>query len=381
MALTLNSFFGCETGTLTAGTEQLFTVQNTVSADSSIKRSGNYSAKLTGAVAQGSILIYRGNNGTTDAGNNYIYGFAVRFSSVTPVTAFDFLGVVKPTGGASTDLRLKLNTNGDLLIMNSANVNVGTVAAPFVANTWYFIELYHVRSASGSVDVFIDGIFKTSASSSFMGNTSNINLDYFQFQSGLAVGVDVYIDDFYTMSGATSTSQLLGVNAHVSAAYQKTNGAATEIGSALSSGTWANSSETPGSESNFSTYAAGRAGGMMCNSGTRVGAFGDINLSNVMIKGMLGTFRAKRSSGSASTHRIRMGNNMDGMTDLTVTLSTSFANYYFLSESATIVPNITESIQLGYSVTGGAQTMTLSDAWVMLLYVKSNGNFFQFFYI
>lgn len=385
MALTLHSFFGCETGSFTTGTEQFRTSQGTITADSAIKRSGGYSCKLTGNATLGLLSLYLGNNGTTSGGNDHIFGFGLRLAVTNFTTLATIFAVVR---GGANDFKLRMDTNGDLVVTKETDVELGRVLNPFAVNTFYFIEIKQTRDNTvGSIILHIDGVEKVNVSTVDTQSigTPNIDTDSGQWQSGTVTGEDIWIDDFYYYSGATSVSEFLGVNTHVSTPYQKTDGTATDVGSTLTAGTWANNSELPGSEANTSNYGLGLAGGMTCSTGTRAGPSGDANLSGSTIKGMLGTFWAKRSAGAGSTHNIRMGNNVDGMTDRTVTLSTSFANYFFCSELSTIVPLLTEYAQLGYSVgAGGGQTMTVSDIWAMILYVSSpaagsDGNFFLSF--
>ena len=63
----------------------------------------------------------------------------------------------------------------------------------------------------------------------------------------------------------------------------------------------------------------------------------------------------------------RIGNDVDGMTDDTVTASAAFANYFKITESATIVPTPDEYFQHGFGRTGG-QTPICSEIMAFLLY-------------
>jgi len=58
------------------------------------------------------------------------------------------------------------------------------------------------------------------------------------------------------------------------------------------------------------------------------------------------------------------------MTDAAGTLTTAFANYVVVSESATIVPLTTESFQYGMR-TAGAQDITAADIWAMIANVTA----------
>ncbi len=365
MALTLNNFYGAETG----GTEEFSGISGIPTYSTSIKRSGTYSLELLGALGLNAVQIPLTALGVTSAGNNYILGFGIYIVDTTPTVLRTLLAFCI-NANLSSDYSFNLDTNGNCVIGNANNAVAGTIVNPFTANTWHYIEIYHVKSNTGSLEVFIDGVSKLIVASSDFDDSGGAG-NFIQIQSSLVIGENYYYDDVYLLSGATSSSQRLGTSLKITKAYQKTDGTGTDIGSALTTGTWANVSQTPLNETNTAVYNVGVKGAMNTNSGTRLGPSGDTSiLSGSTFLASKFTIRAMRSGGGASTHLHRIGKNGTIASEFTVALTTSYATFNRLDITTVDLANDYMTHGFG-SNAGGGQSMTTADMWVTILYIEN----------
>ena len=215
MVLTINNLTGFETGGLE---ETSSTFGSPDATEATVVRSGIRSLKLPGAASPAQVFIPF-NTPVTSAGDNYICGFAVRFTDITPTSTTPFWAGVFTT---ISNITLKIEaTTGDLLLFDRDDLEIASEAAPFTVNTWHYIEVYWFENATtGLAEVFLDG-------NSIMSVTSQ------DFRAGVAEtygftgtvdsGEDIYFDDIYMMTGATAASNRLG-DAEVFA-YQNDAGA------------------------------------------------------------------------------------------------------------------------------------------------------------
>ena len=267
-----------------------------------------------------------------------------------------------------------LETDGDLYLGDTDLTNNTTVTNPFTVDTWHYVEFYWSNTNGGTLLFFVDGVQKGSLVGNFSGTIERWRIINNNASNPSLI---INIDDVYIADGATSTTELLGSNFCVSKVYQG-DGLTTE-GSALNAGSWANTQEFPGNDTNTASYTGTPlSGGTTLTGGSRQGPNGDAALSGTR-KCVLGVFRAKRGSGGGTTHKLRLGNNTDGMTDFTIAITTSFVNWWVLSESESVAATFTEYGKMGMSVSG-AQDIVMADMYYMLGYVKaaasSDGNFF-----
>lgn len=367
MPLTLNNFVGFETG----GLEEASATVNSPTAQTTTVRSGTYALSLAGAVSAPSYEIAPvGTNG----GSGAIQGFGYRTTTVIPTNDTDVFQAWS-ANDATTLIRLRLKAvTGNVDLIDANNAVVGTITAPFSANTWYFIELFWEILAAGDAEVFIDGVSKLSVlNKDFLNVLQNPRVALFTGDN--VVGQDTFIDDYYILTGAVVTDRYSsGASSpwfSVPRTYQCTDEDATDLGNTLDVGTWANASEVPVNETNVATYstAGPMTGGTTTDSpSTRLGPTGGPTLGT--IKGAKWIHQLKRGGGAGTTHSKRYGNSGDGLTDAVVALGTAFANFITLSEAATAVPLATESFQYGMK-TDGAQDITAAEIWAMIANVTA----------
>jgi hypothetical protein len=343
MALTLNNFIGFETG----GTEESSAVTASPAIVTSNVRTGSYALEIN---ADNEAYSFSPFESVSDAGDDQIIGFAVRFNTLP-----------------SSDTRHVLRADDSLPIWdigfydNATNVVLratddsgttydGTTALS--AARWYYIEIKWQHVASGNFDVFLDGSSEIT-STTFDGIGSG-TFDTYSFRTS-SNGAETYqIDDAYCMSGATGTSDFLGPRTEVLGVYQNTAEDGTDQGDALIAGTWANAGEIPLNDGTAASYAQDAAigGYTICDEGYLAGPAGD---AAGTITGAKYIARLARTNGSSPTTLDQSyGNSGDGVshTDRAAALGTSYANFFVVSEAATIVPTNSENFAHGMRQTG-----------------------------
>lgn len=365
------NYGGAETG----GGEEAHGTVGSPSIQSSVVRSGSYAVEFAAAATPARVIFVKAASSGADGdalSNGIVVGLGFRLSDKTPNTAYDFLWVDGSAG--SQHIRLRLLTNGDVELRDAGNTAVATITDPFSVDTWHFVELYFERADSAPAKVWIDDIEKASVTGQDFQNgtaaASRINL-----QGPGLLGGTVYIDDLYILEGAADGDRYGDAEVF---AYQKTDGGSAELGDALGVGTWALLSETPLDETrpgNVGEYTAAgaKAGAMRTSTGTRAGPSGDANIDgDANIKAMKGVYRLARTGGTATTHKIRMGNSGDGSAnylETVVSLTASAATYEHLSESGLVVPLAAEWCEIGMSKSAGGRDIIGGEMWAMLLHV------------
>lgn len=345
MPLVLNNFVGFETG----GLEEASASSGSPLAATSIVRTGSYALELN-ASDQYDIDPFESVSPDNIAN---AFGFAFRTASSTPTVDVDFLQALE---GTDPVIRLRWEaTSGDLILVDEPGSEVDTITNPFTVDTWHFVELRWTKSfASGVAEVFIDD----SSSGLFVTNqqfeTAAANpLDGYRFESP-ASGPDIYIDDVYIMTGISSSGQFLGSGSEVLGGYQNNVEDATDQGSALNNGTWADVGQTPFVDGTQADYQQDGAieGFTICDEGVQPGPAGDAPGTIVGAKYIQ---RMARTNGSSPTTLDKsFGNSGDGVTaiDVAATLTVAFQNLFVVSEAASIVPTNSENFAMGMGQTG-----------------------------
>ncbi len=200
-------------------------------------------------------------DGITDAGDDYVIGFAFRKSA----NAADiFLRILDDAAGLV--LRLNLLSGGDIEFRNSGGSLLDT-SAVLNSDQWYYFEIYFENTNTGAWEWFQDGVSIGSGTSDFqpaaspaLGASSLIKLE------GIAT-VTLLFDDVYILSGATAATDRLGggtINEMPEVfMYQndRNEGDGTADLSAISgggltlnSGEWTDAANTPGSEASSADF-------------------------------------------------------------------------------------------------------------------------------
>src|SRR3990167_173902 len=351
-----NNIAGAETG----GLEDVYISTGTVTADAAVKRTANYSYKVTGVDAEiSSFSLLVPNGGTSDGSTAYATGFGIYIGNTTPAAVFSFLLSVK------SDMRLRLDTNGDVLIVDRTQTTVvGTISAPFTNNTWHYVCVYYERSASGACKVWIDGALKISlAGKDFVGTSGS---SFFSYQTKQEAAYNINYDDCYIYSNATETQAHINFGVY---AYQNAKASATpDVGNNLNTGTWATMGETPVNDTNAGIYTGTPLSGVVdYDDGSKAGPNGDARLTGTLV-GAKYVWRAKRGGGGATTHSLQYGNNVDGATSTNTVINSAYTIHNYMSVSASVVPLVTEYFRQGFGVSC-PQDLTVSEMWAQLGHV------------
>ena len=378
MANVLGNLVGFETG----GLEETVASAGTPDAtEETVVRFGIRSCKLAGAATSASIDIDTNVAGTTGSTTNHIVGFAFQTNDITPTTDVDILEAQTGAGGKPIGLRFEATT-GDLIVLDNASNEVGTITAPFTVNTWHYIELWHENTsgagANSDCEVFIDEISKITITNEDFDLGATIS--FYRFTGGTTTNEDIYIDDFYTLFDTAQISTSADVFGDFAVkGFQNTAEDATDQGDTLADGTWALVSETPGNSgtSNDASYVdtGNLTGSTIMDEGSRAGPSGDSDVTGATIKGAKFISNLKRGTGGGRTHTILHGNSGDGVTATAdLELTASYVIHEVLSELASIVPTESESFQMGFSKSATAgQDIFCGDQWAMLGYVPASG--------
>lgn len=355
MALTINNFWGGETG----GLEEFSASGTPIDITTSPVESGTYALELgTGGYAQMSPF-----ESVADAANGYIIGFKF-YSETSGNGEFTILELSDTTG---IFLELQVQTGGGVLLFDAEGSTVRNYGTIFTADTWHQVELYFEHSSSGSAELFLDGVSK--GSDSGQDFTDGGTFDLVQFGSGTTTWIR-YFDNCYFLSGATSASDRLGP-VEVYSYRSSLNSATPDTGGALNSGTWLGAQTIPFSASVGAEYTNTGAGSV--NTDDVGGSSGggpdtDTNITGSIVA-CKGVWKMERSGGGGSAHYGLMGNSVDGTTrSADFDPTTAAANYFFVSESASIVPTSSESGKIGIETTGG-QDFECYDMLFQILHV------------
>lgn len=366
MARTLNTFTGFETG----GLEEVNSSGNAPTLDSTTKRTGTYSLQCAGKSPEAFVVF-----ATTDS-NDQLFGFAVRFSDVTPAANVEFLHVDNAALTVA-HMRLRMKTDGNLVIVDANDSEVASVANPFTAGQWHTVEVRLGKGNSANCGVWVDG-------------TSVLFVSAGDFQSGTAdmtriglrgsptTGEQINFDDFYSYHTVDSNTERLsnGIAAlpfwEVLGPYQNTAEDGTDQGDALNDGTWALMSETPANEgtSNDGGWTGTpRSGYMITDEGTRLGPASDTRFTYGTGVASKFLHRIKRGTGGGTTHNRIYGTSASQTTEAFPTaLTVGYENRETLSTAH--LPTTSQSFAVGMGVSG-AQDIIAADIWAFYLQTRS----------
>jgi hypothetical protein len=354
-------------GADSGGLQQLDSQQGVPAAVTTPAGDADYVYELGAAATKEQLRFQR--SGGTAFDNDLIVGFKFRTTDATPAPANPIMIVIGSTGQHAG---VALNNSGNLFIVDQGGTARATGSTVLADNTWYRIEVRFRRgdAGTGQVEVFLDGASEVSDSSAGDYQRASETTDWVYFEGNGTGGPTFYIDSIYIYDGGSSNSDFLGDWSVLK--YNKTDGGATDQGSTLDSGTWADASETPFNGANTARYTdnAGKSGGMRTNSGSFSGPSGDADVDGDVVAAEY-VFVALKGNGGGATD-LQYGNSADGMTAAGASLTNSAAVYLYPSEAATIVPTASEFCELGMSNTASADVVIV-DAWCMVLVQVSDG--------
>jgi len=373
MALTINNFWGAESG----GMEEAAAFSNVIATSFDVK-TGTYTYSIFSSAANVDFLPFES---VADAGGKYIVKFDIRLESIgsnNHVTGF-----LQLTEGAAPFLELALHdTTDDLLIYDANGATIRTITQPFTADVYSELILVFEHSASGTVELFIDGVSQGEDIAQDL--TDGGTFDTLTFRKTINQAL-FKVDNIVFQSGATNADDKL-IGAEIFA-YRSTVASVTAdwikgANGDLNSGTWVNAQEDPFSEANIALYsdATARAGGIDTNDdGGSAGTGGPNTDANIdgdsNIVAMKGIWRMKRGTGSGATHFGLLGNTGTAIADsdrtIDLTPLNSYVNYFDVREDN--LPLSSEYGRIGFEKNSGGQDFDCSDMLFQVLHIPNVG--------
>ena len=240
--------------------------------------------------------------------------FKVRFTDVTPGASIDFFrqGANNDTD-AGANIALRLRTDGDVEIRSADNTTVdATISAPFTADTWHEISVWVQISATGNAEVVFDGNSTTTTSKDYLstsGSTSRCS-----WQNNTSSAMTMYVTEVTYWHSVTNNSDISDI---FDVYGWRPGGTPTGTGTVLDSGSWANTGEDPGSDSNSATYNAGANDGFAEFDSTGGGPASDAGTPTTTY--VMGTYyqRAKQGTGAGTTLEWNYGDSDNTTGDIT----------------------------------------------------------------
>jgi hypothetical protein len=354
-APTINNIWGAETG----GMEEATGTTGSAVASTAQKHSGSYSFY----VPIGANFNVAPFESVSDAGNDYIFGFW--FYKTSGATAR--VSCADSGGGSCIEVRQSSSTSS-LTVLDANGSTIDTTSNSVSDSEWHFMEVYWQLSATGSYEVFIDGVSITSGSGEDFDNaTSTFNQMTFNY-----IGQAIYYDDMYIMSGCASAADRLG-GCEVLQYSNKIAGNTPDVGDTLTSGFFYNTQEIQFNDSNLATYDGALAGAIYMDAttgGSIYGPNGDTRITGDILA-TKAIMRMSRGNGGGTDHFILLGNDTDGTTrSVDLDPGTSPANYFMASQNVNIVPTSSEYSSIGFEATG-AQDFECYDMLATILHVPA----------
>jgi hypothetical protein len=309
--------------------------------------------------------------GQTDQGNDYIFSFKIRpETDKTPTSVTNIITYAEDAG--TFIWRLELQTNGDVEVQDETGAAIRTITDPLVLGTYQLWQVVFQHADPGTIEVFIDGSSQGLDTGQDLtnGGVLGVLAGPRIIGSAFTGSASWRWDDLLIQSGASSLDIFTDVEVFK---YQSVKASATpdDGGDDLNTGNWADCGQTPLNAA-ICDYTQDTAAGAVDSDATNGSPEGPANDSRIdgdsNIKAMKAVVNMERSGGSATAHFILMGNDVDGTTrSADIAPTTSFDNFYFVSELATIVPLSTEHARIGFEQ-DGKQDFTTQEMWAMILH-------------
>lgn len=285
----------------------------------------------------------------SDAGTDYILGFAFRTSDTTVGTTANIVRVLS-TSGQILRLAFATDSSGDLIFFDDV-AQIATITAPLTDNTWHYIEIYFEKTGNDSWEIFVDDSSVASGSGDDFDDGAALDAVAFDGNSTN----DPNWTNIYIISGATAAADRLGPQVVKRYGSTKSSAVPDDGGDNLNVGTWSAALTVPFAGTVQAEYTNAAAGAVDADAtnGDPEGPQNDSDVTTnpVAIKGV---WRMERSGGGGAAHFGLIGNDSDGaVRTFDFDPPTTATNFNFVSETATIVPTTSEHLRIGFETTGG----------------------------
>ena len=304
--------------------------------------------------------------GAAAPSNDHYAGFKFRFTDTTPGSDTQFW---RAEEAGTTILNLTLKTDGTIDVGYKSG-SPDNISPTLTNDTNHAFEIWWQLGASSNIKVYVDGTNVLDTTSKDTGTAAFSNYEYFY------PGATGYVDSMFSAWGISAASDLLTNGSKVwvfSKAHNNTAEDATDQGSTLDSGSWANASEIAANDSNEAIYTASTADGhTRMDEGTRSGPRGLLTGKTAILGWHVA--RLKRASGGGTTHEFSYGrfdsvDTTDHLTDTGESLATGYADFWFI-DTTNFPADANDDFAVGMTVSGN-QDMHIGDFWSMILYTES----------
>lgn len=359
MPVTSNNFNSFGTG----GLEGLSAVTGTATVASDIPAVGTYYCKMIAGTADITLNAF---DYVSDAGDKQGVSFyfnkggnldriLVRGREGTTDNTFT-ITLIEETG-STFSLQFK--------DANDAN-STGSTKTDYDIETWYKCDIIWEHLASGTLEVFVDGVSqisktgmdleKTGTFDRYTFGSASIHIDHILIMSGLTDETDIPADweEFVKQTTKTGIVADAGVLGNATTGYL--------------SGDWGNVADTPLNASTEVEYD-GNSGGSVDTAVLGAEIDGDDN-----IKLIIGHFHLDRDGGGGTTHYVALGNDGDGNSPpaTVVTVTTTPTTYSVGRGTDLPLKSVPDKIRMGMWA-DGAQDIHNFDMWAMILHVPGGG--------
>lgn len=312
--------------------------------------------------------------GLTDQGNDYIVQLKVKpLDKTTAAFGGDFL-VIRDSADAII-LRLGGLQNADVRVFDANGVTIRTITDPLDEANYTHLAVHFQHSATATVEVFVDGSSQGQDTNQDVTNGNSLNSSAVARLEGPdGVSSDWRFDDVVIFSGAADAGDrksAVKINGHFCDETTDTADNPSDtvpVGpTALDSGTWDNTAD-------FSTGRAAYTASTADGGADGVALDAEIVEDPIAMKFVC---LMQRSGGGGSEHYVVWGNNSDGnarSADLDPTASD--AVYEGITESASLVPLASETLEMGFEKDAGGQDFDCLGLMISLLHVPSGATTF-----
>ena len=320
-------------------------------------------------------------DGLSDGSGNRGFGFAIQWDTVTAdATEAIYLD---DAGAGGAHIKFNIHTDGTLRVTDQAGTGKLFSIDALVAEKKYYVELFFSNSSSGTGTLFIDKVQQDTVVDGdwqINGGSSNVLVHF-----GHDGTNDYEVDDVYIASSLVGgASDLLGpIEVYMKQGAQTgtTPDIATASTGVLDEGSWDLASETPLNEQSQAAAASYTStdddGGMVYadGSGDKSGPNGDDRFLGTTIKAIKGIWRTARSGGGGTAQFGLVGNAGGAGSDREETadldIGTGYGNFAYLTETAAVLPSLTENAAIGFRKGAGGQDMDVAEMWLMILTVPA----------
>lgn len=301
----------------------------------------------------------------------------VRVNNTTPSASYVLFANNQSTWDRTNEnFAVTLETDGDLTLTVGASgaTTIGQISAPLTDGQFHTFrfDIEWQDSATGSIKLTVDdGTPLEDTAADTLHNT--VARQFWVSGAGSGDG-DVFVDCVAAWLPDAYAPADLPTTIAKTNPYQTGHTTATDLGSALDSGTWDNTGELPIGTTNIVQLTSAKDSGTDTDDGTRTGPTGDADLSGAtLLLAKVGIY-AKRSNGAGTTHTLYYGDSSEtwtsGVGSTALTLDTA---YDWFEAIMSDVPTTSEYFRFGIGRSSGGRDFDCAELFGCILYEPAAG--------